>query len=430
MKKDKSKLSGKALLQFLVLSLGATTIYMPVLSKNLFYDAFLEAFAISNVQLGTLFSVYTLMTLLTYFLGGIVADKYSPRKLLTFSFLSTALLTVFESMFPSYNLLIFIFGGIGVTNTLTFWAALIKATRQFGQSVGGESKALGSLEGARGIAAMIINTTCVILFGKFVEMAFGLKVIFWIYAVLLFIIGIVGWFVFKDLGNEEESVSKENTGKLIIECLKNPMIWIVSLMVMGAYALTSTMAGYVAKIGTVGFAMSVQLAASITVISNYVKPIGSFSGGWLGDRLGATKTLVIGTIGMMLTAIVVIMLPSTAAMAIPFIIVYTIMAVFMGITRGQFYAPLREANVPMYLSGTATGLIATIGYSSDLFLPIISGKLLDSGDPVMAIKYIIMILIGFGIFAIIMASIMLKLMKKNKEKDGSDSVAVHVVSEE
>lgn len=75
---------------------------------------------------------------------------------------------------------------------------------------------------------------------------------------------------------------------------------------------------------------------------------------------------------MMLTAIVVIMLPSTAAMAIPFIIVYTIMAVFMGITRGQFYAPLREANVPMYLSGTATGLIATIGYSSDLFLPIIS----------------------------------------------------------
>lgn len=106
------------------------------------------------------------------------------------------------------------------------------------------------------------------------------------------------------------------------------------------------------------------------------------------------------------------------------------MAVFMGITRGQFYAPLREANVPMYLSGTATGLIATIGYSSDLFLPIISGKLLDSGDPVMAIKYIIMILIGFGIFAIIMASIMLKLMKKNKEKDGSDSVAVHVASEE
>lgn len=72
-----------------MLSLGATTIYMPVLSKNLFYDAFLEAFAISNVQLGTLFSVYTLMTLLTYFLGGIVADKYSPRKLLTFSFINS-----------------------------------------------------------------------------------------------------------------------------------------------------------------------------------------------------------------------------------------------------------------------------------------------------------------------------------------------------
>ncbi len=411
----KSKLSGKALLQFLVLSIGATTIYMPVLSKNLFYDAFLEGFGITNAQLGTLFSAYTLMTLLTYFLGGVIADKFSPRKCLTFSFVATAALTVIESMYPSYTILLIVFGGIGVTNTLTFWAALIKATRQFGQTVGGESKALGSLEGARGIAAMVINTACLFLFGKFASVALGLKTIFWIYAALLFIIGAVAWFVFKDLGNEEEAVAKESTVKLIIECLKNPMIWVASLMVMGSYALTSTMAGYVAKIGTTNFAMSVQLAASITVISNYVKPIGSFGGGWLGDRLGATKTLSVGTIGMMITAAIIIALPSNGSMAIPFIIVFAIMAVFMGIARGQFYAPLREANVPMHLSGTATGLIATLGYSSDLYLPIIAGKLLDGSDPIMATKYIVLILIGFGVFALIMAAIMLRFIKRNEK---------------
>ena len=417
MEKKKSKLTGKALLQFIVLCAGATSIYMPVFAKSTYYDAFIEGFQVSNVEFGTMFSVYTLLTLITYFPGGVVADKFSPRKLLTISFLGTGILAIWQSFFPGYGVALFIYGAMGVTTTLTFWAALIKATRQFGQTLGGESKALGSLEGGRGLTGGVLSTLCVFVFSRFTQMSIGLRYVLWIYAAMLIICGVLAWFVFNDKESEDASVAKESVGKLILECLKNPAVWVVSLMVMGAYAMTSTMGGYISKIATSNFAMSASVAALVVLISTYVRPVGSFVGGWMGDKMGATKIMILGVVGLIIPAAIIILLPKNAGMAIPFVIVYCIMTIFMGTVRGQFYAPLREARVPMYLSGTATGLIATIGYSPDLFLPIISGKMLDSMDQVVAFKNIIIILICFGVFSILMSLVMLKMMKKKGAQD-------------
>ncbi|MEG0379006.1 MAG: MFS transporter, partial [Eubacterium sp.] len=314
METKKTKLSGKAMLQFIVLCAGATTIYLPVFAKSSFYDAFVEGFGITNAQFGTLFSVYTLLTLLTYFLGGIVADKFSPRKLLTLSFLATGLLAIWQSTFPSYNVALFIYGAMGVTTTLTFWAALIKATRQFGQTMGGESKALGSLEGGRGLASIVISTLCAFVFATFIQMSMGLRVVLLIYAGILIVVGILSWFVFNDEAAEKEAVAQESTLKLIGICLRNPMVWVVSLMVLGAYAMTSTMGGYVSKMGTTSFGMTVQLAAFIPVISSYLRPLGSFGGGWLGDKVGASKTMIIGTIGLIIPALIIVLLPTGKSM--------------------------------------------------------------------------------------------------------------------
>ena len=414
----KSKLTGRALLQFVVLCAGATSIYMPVFSRGTYYNAFIEGFGINDTQFGVLFSTYTLFTLLTYFPGGVVADKFSPRKLLTFSFISTALLGFWQSTFPAYGAALFIYGAQGVTTTLTFWAALIKATRQFGQTMGGESKALGSLEGGRGLVGIVLSTVCVFTFGRFAAAAAGLRTVLWIYCSVLFLVGILAWFVFSDKKTEEAAVAAQSVPKLILECLRNPQVWVVSLMVFGAYAMTSTMGGYVTRIATSNFGLTVQFAAIIPLISTYVRPLGSFGGGILGDKLGATKTMIVGTLGLIIPAVIIIMLPKGEGLglAIPFIVVYCIMTIFMGTVRGQFYAPLRESGVPMYLSGTAVGLIATIGYSPDLFLPIISGRLLDTMDQTAAFKIIIWVLVGFGAFSILMSSLMLSMMKKKAAK--------------
>ena len=49
---------------------------------RVFRPTFLDVFNLTNLELGTLFSTYGVVAFLSYLYGGILADKYSPRKLL------------------------------------------------------------------------------------------------------------------------------------------------------------------------------------------------------------------------------------------------------------------------------------------------------------------------------------------------------------
>lgn len=417
MSAKKSKLTLRALIQFIVLGVGAYIIYQPIYEKNTYYEAFIQGFHITNTQFATMFSAFSIVSLVSNFPGGIIADKFSPRKLLTFSFISTALLALWESTFPSYAAGIFIFGAMGATTTLTFWAALIKATRQFGQSMSGESKALGFQEGVRNVGKMLIATAAVWLFSRHAAIEDGLASVLRYDAVITFLCGIASWFVFSDDTGEDSAVYKEGIVKQMAQCLKNPAVWVVSLIVLGTYSMSANLSGYVTKIGTSKFSLSVQMAAVGVMISTYMQPVGSFIGGWLGDKLGATKALALSTIGLMAATAAVLLLPKSPSMAIPFIITYLVFTGFRGAARGQYYGPLREAGVPLALSGTATGLIATIGYSGDTFLPIVSGKLLDTMDATAAMETFIVILLVFGAFSLVMTAVMLRLIKNRKGKE-------------
>ena len=411
---QKSKLTFKALIQFSVLGIGAYIIYQPIYEKNTYYEAFIQGFNITNTQFATMFSAFSIVSLIAYFPGGIIADKFSPRKLLTFSFISTALLALWESTFPSYEVGVFIFGAMGATTTLTFWAALVKATRQFGKAMAGESKALGFQEGVRNVGKMLIATVAVWLFSRFAAIEDGLVSVLRYDAVITLACGVASWFVFSDDSEEESAVYKESIIKQMAQCLKNPAVWVVSLIVLGTYSMSANLSGYVTKIGTSKFSLSVQMAAVAVMISTYMQPVGSFIGGWLGDKMCATKALALSTLGLMCTTAVVLFLPKSPAVAIPFILTYLVFTGFRGAARGQYYGPLREAGVPMVLSGTATGLIATIGYSGDTFLPIISGKLLDTMDATAAMETFIVILLVFGAFSLVMTFVMFRIIKSRK----------------
>ena len=155
-------------------------------------------------------------------------------------------------------------------------------------------------------------------------------------------------------------------------------------------------------------------ATFIALVPSVVNPIGAFIGGVFGDRLGATKTVVILVVAMMVSALAITVLPNGISGAVPFLVIFVILSIFIGAVRGQYYAPMREAGIPMALSGTATGLIATIGYTPDLYLSIITGRLLDNPDQIAAFKQVIYILCGFGVFAIVMGIILMSIVKKKK----------------
>lgn len=116
----------------LLLATGAGIIFQLPYIRETFYPQIQSAMNLSNSQMGLLSSGYATMATLSYFVGGIVADKFSARKLLTFSFIATGALGFWFSTFPSFTTARIIFILMGITSIITYWSACIKATRMLG----------------------------------------------------------------------------------------------------------------------------------------------------------------------------------------------------------------------------------------------------------------------------------------------------------
>ncbi|MDZ7685325.1 MAG: hypothetical protein U5O39_10265 [Gammaproteobacteria bacterium] len=88
----------------------------------------LEAFSITNIELGRCYSMLGILFVATYLPSGWLADRFTPRTLLTFSLAATGILGIWYWTLPPFWALQVIFAGWGLTTGLTFWAALIKET--------------------------------------------------------------------------------------------------------------------------------------------------------------------------------------------------------------------------------------------------------------------------------------------------------------
>ena len=56
----------------------------------MFRPTLLDVFNVTHLEVGTLFSTYGIVAFLSYLYGGILADRYSPRKLLSASLVLTS----------------------------------------------------------------------------------------------------------------------------------------------------------------------------------------------------------------------------------------------------------------------------------------------------------------------------------------------------
>jgi len=404
-----NKLSFVNILQFLCLCVGGYIIYYVAFMRMSYYDAFMEAFTMTNTEFGVLFSAYALFSVGTYFVGGIITDKFSPKKLLAFSFAATGLLDIWFGTFPNYKVAVLIYALMGVTTTLTFYSAMIKTTRQFGRIIG-EEKALGFLEGGRSIAGAILTTFGLLIFAKFADMVGGLQAVIFMFGGLLILLAIISWFVFKDENTSD--LSTENPFKLAWESLKNPNIWIMSLIIMGVYA-TGSGYNYIAPYATSAFAASVTVAALLGIFRDYFQPVGALIGGFFSEKIGISKFILIGCVILAVINVGFVLIPGQKSMIVALAIITAVAFVLLGALRGQYFANLKEARIPMAMSGTAIGLMATIGFTPDIFLSPIFGSFIDNYPEVIAYKYIFLTLAGFALFSAVVTLIFRNVNKDN-----------------
>lgn len=398
-----SKLQSRQVIQFLILGCGSNAIFYILFCRGSFYDAFTMAFAVSNTQFGFMSTVALTVSCLTYFIGGILADKIHPRLLVTISFIVTGLCNFALGLFPNYGISLALYAIMGASTTLTFWGSFLKLTRQFGRAVGSESKSFGAMEGTRSVFSIVAATFAVFMFSQFNNSVSGLRFVMWMYAALLIIFGILAFFAFggKDESSEEDVINQENPFKLLVRCLKDPNIWLVGLMAMGGYTVGSVIGSYMGTFGTTAFGLSVAIAAYVGLMNQWFKPVGNFTVGWLGDKFGPSKVILFLNICLTIIASFFIFLPKNTSMMWVFLIVIAIEIILTGAFRGQMYAPMRECRVPMNLTGSAIGFYATLIYATDAVLPPIIGRWLDNLPMEMAWRNIFIMLVVFGMIGIV-----------------------------
>ena len=133
------KTKRKILPLFSLILAGETIFFLPFVLARIFRPTLLEAFGISNTELGSYFSIYGIVAMLSYFFGGPLADKFSAKKLMAFALWLTGSGGFVMILIPTSFTMKVLYGFWGFTTIFLFWASMIKATRIWVEKINRES---------------------------------------------------------------------------------------------------------------------------------------------------------------------------------------------------------------------------------------------------------------------------------------------------
>lgn len=388
-------------LLMMVLSLSGGIIFFLPFLQELYYRPLAVALQLNNAQIGSLLSVFGITSLLCYVPGGWLADRFSPRLLLSSSLISTGLSGFYFSTFPSYPISLLLHGFWGITITLMFWCAMLRVTRHWG-AANGQGQAYGALEMGRGIGEALSAAATLALFAYLGSDAVALKAVIGLFSAIILGLGIASIFVLrKDSGGDlVESRSTDVNFDTVRAALGMPEVWLISAIVLSGYCAywgTLRLTSYATDV----FLLSVTLAALLSSLKLWVKPFAALGAGVLADKLGVTQVIVTLFIILLLGFLSFAFLPGTTGW-IPVMVLNLIlvsMAVF-GL-RGIYFALVHASGVPFEVTGVAIGVISMIGLSPDIFMPLLGGMLLDTYQGTEGYQYFFLCVSGMCCLGII-----------------------------
>lgn len=401
----------KRYLTLLVLALGATAIYILPYLRWTYYDPMREALQLTHTQFGTLMSAYGIASMLLYFPGGWVADRVSARKLLTFAFASTGILGFFFATYPPFSMCLVIYLLWGAIATLTFWAALIKATRDLAGS-SEQGSFFGLLEGGRGLLQTILSFAILALFNKLGGGVLGLTWAIYIISALNIVAAVLTWFVLEDSKTIQPEASVVND---IVKVLKMPVVWLIAIVVLSNYSIyigTTYLTPYVTEI----FGATVAVSAFIAIVRNYVLQfIGGPVGGFVADKTGSISKIVTYCYVIALVSMVLFfVIPGNPSMLSLLVVNMIVLAAAIFAMRGIYFATMEEVNIPAALTGSVVGFVSMIGFTPDIFMNPLAGYFLDTFQGIAGYKYLFAVMLGFVIFGLVASIVLLRISDKKK----------------
>lgn len=399
-------------LMLIVICLGGSIIYIFPYLQYTFYDSMMAELNFTNTQMGNVMSVYGALNLIAYFIGGIIADRFSSRILITFSLVATGITGFWFATFPSYTSMMIISVIWSFTTIFTYWPAVIKAVNQLGES-DVQGRLFGFREALNSLGALIFSSTAMWIFTHSGE-NFRNVVIF--YSITYVVIGVISFiFLPKDSGSKDGE--KRNLFAGLGYVLKNPMIWVIGFIIFFGYAVGSIM-GRLTPYLTAVFKMGVTTAGIVGIINSYgVGNVGAVVGGLVTDKMkSSTKFIRLCFVLIAILLAVFVAVPGVPSFLMAAIIMGLAVRLVQTAVRGVYFVPLDEAKIPAEYMGTAAGVVSVIGFLPDAFLFSVYGKIIDSMSEVTGYKVMFGSLIGFCVVGFILTTILMGMFKKNAKE--------------
>ncbi|MEG0155219.1 MAG: MFS transporter [Lachnospiraceae bacterium] len=407
----------------LLLAAGAGIIFQLPYIRETFYVPIQNALGISNAEMGLLSSGYATMATLSYFVGGIVADKFSARKLLTFSFISTGILGLWFSTFPSFTVCRLIFVLMGITTIITYWSACIKATRMLGSS-SEQGRLFGLQEGLRGLLNAVLVFGMMAAYNHFSDTVQGATWAIRVCAITVIIIGILNWFVIEDTAKEAQTDSVKEVVKGMFQSMKAPRVWVLMAIVFSAYSIYGLL-GYINTYLINVYGASESLAISLGGIRYIIQAVGGILGGFIADKIGSRiKVIIGGAVLLALSFAGFIFLPVSTGLVNAVVVNFILGLLLIYVIRSVYFAIIDDANIPVEKTGRVSGFVSCLGYIPDVFMYTMVGGWLDKYTGKTGFNMMFIYAIAMAGLCVFFSFILTRIIKKDKVNGVTNSEAV------
>jgi MFS family permease len=388
---------------------GESVFLLPFVLARVFRPTFLDVFEITNLQLGTAFSLYGIVAMAAYFAGGPIADRFSARRLMAAALVATGFGGAVLAGIPSIPVMNGLWAFWGLTTILLFWAAMLRATREWG-GVASQGRAYGLLDGGRGLLAAVIATATVVVFAALLpgdastatpdEIEAAFRAVIWVFTGFTIVVAFLVWLAVPD--NAPMS-GQDDRPKLSLKGLqrafKMPAVWLQAVIVVCAYV------GYKA---TDDFSLLARdalgfddvAASAIGTLSFWIRAVTAVAAGYLGDRIDSSRVIAWG-FGIVIAGSALIA-SGWLAPGVAWMLIATITATGVGIyaLRGVYFALLAEGAVPLAFTGSAIGVVSLVGFTPDVFMGPLMGLLLDNSPGVLGHQHVFAVVAVFGVIGL------------------------------
>ena len=381
---------GKNTLALLILSAIAGLVYLAPFLRFSFYDQMMEALQLTDVQMGTLGSVYGLFYVIVFVPSGILAEKFNTKRLLLITTIGMCLSTVWYSFYPGYTALLIIHALYGIFSVGTFWSPYLKAIR----SLASEEKQgtiFGLSEGLRGVAQTIVSFICLGALGAISSVTFGFRVTLWINAAAFVLLALAVFFLLPDFDQEQEDAEtssdhsgeqsqKEAGGSItIFSLLKSPSVWICIFVIMCGYTLWATTNNYIGTYCTRVLGISTSLSSTLSIIRSYIIVfVAGATGGVIVDKF-PSKGMAMMT-AFLLTGASAVGILLTQHVIFVCVIITVVLSYMVNVVKSTYWSIMGEAGISPAATGMATGVISFIGLTPDIFVPQVISRFITWGE--------------------------------------------------